>query len=92
MWIPLKNHAAPTKDQIEFGVAVLEKIIAMQKKVYVHCKNGHGRAPTLVAAFLIKQGKTTDEAVRFIKSKRPSVHLTDAQIESLKVREHKFKV
>jgi len=92
VWIPVKNHEAPTKDQLEFGVSVLNKIIAMKKKVYVHCKNGHGRAPTLIAAFLIKQGKTTDEAIALVKSKRPSIHLTEAQKESLKIWEHNLKV
>lgn len=92
VWIPVKNHEAPTKDQLEFGVSVLEKIIAMQKKVYVHCKNGHGRAPTLIAALLIKKGKTTDEAIELIKSRRPSIHLTDAQKESLKMWERNLRV
>lgn len=91
VWIPVKNHTAPTKDQLEFGVSVLEKIIAMHKKVYVHCQNGHGRAPTLVAALLIKQGKTIDEAIELIKSKRPSIHLADTQKDSLKMWEHNFK-
>ncbi|MEK7636081.1 MAG: dual specificity protein phosphatase family protein [Patescibacteria group bacterium] len=83
MWIPVKNHTPPTPDQLELGVSTIEKIISMGKKVYVHCKNGHGRAPTLVAALLIKQGKTADEAIAFIKSKRPSVHLQDAQRTAL---------
>lgn len=84
IWIPVKDHTAPTKDQLEFGVSVLEKIVAMKKKVYVHCKNGHSRAPTLVAAYLIKQGKTADEAIELIKLERPSIHLEDVQIEVLK--------
>ncbi len=83
IWIPVKDHTAPTPSQLEFGVAVLEKIVAMQKKVYVHCKNGHGRAPTLVAAYLIKNGKTPEEAIAFIKSKRISVHFQDEQKQAL---------
>ncbi len=92
VWIPVKNHVAPTKDQLDFGVSVLEKIIAMRKKVYVHCKNGHGRAPTLVAALLIKQGKTTDEAIEFIKSRRSTIHLDDTQKDSLEAWEHNLKI
>lgn len=83
VWIPVKNHSAPTRDQLEFGVSVLEKIIAMKKKVYVHCKNGHGRAPTLVAAYLVRKGKSPEEAEAFIKSKRPSMHLEDTQRQAL---------
>lgn len=79
VWIPVKDRTAPTRDQLLFGVSALKKIVAMGKKVYVHCKNGHGRAPTLVAAFLMVQGRTADEAVETIKAKRPSIHLTDAQ-------------
>ncbi len=85
VWIPVKDHTAPTKDQFEFGVFVLEKIVAMKKKVYVHCQNGHGRSPTLVAAYLIKQGKTVDEAIELIKLKRPTIHLNSVQVEALKL-------
>lgn len=87
VWIPIKNHTPPSSDQFEFGVATLEKLVELKKKIYVHCKNGHGRAPTLVAAYLITKGKTVDEAVSFIKLKRPSIHLQDAQIEALKTFE-----
>lgn len=84
VWLPVEDHTAPTFDQFDFGVAVLEKLIAMKRKVYVHCKNGHGRAPTLVAAYLMKKGKSSEEAVALIKSKRPVIHLQDVQIEALK--------
>lgn len=85
IWIPVKNHTAPKPDQLDFGVAVLEKLVSMKKKIYVHCKNGHGRAPTLVAAYLVKtKGISPAEAEKFIKSKRPSIHLEEIQKEALK--------
>jgi len=82
-WIPVKDHEVPKRDQLEFGVSILEKLVEMGKKVYVHCKNGHGRAPTLVASYLIRKGKNAEEAEAFIKSKRPSMHLDDIQREAL---------
>ncbi|MBI5023033.1 MAG: dual specificity protein phosphatase family protein [Candidatus Magasanikbacteria bacterium] len=63
--------------------SVLEKLVSLKKKIYVHCKNGHGRAPTLVAAYLIRQGKSPDKAITFIKAKRPSIHLEDVQRQAL---------
>ena len=60
-----------------------QKLVTQDRKVYVHCKNGHGRAPTLVASYLIRKGKNAEEAEAFIKSKRPSVHLDDIQREAL---------
>lgn len=83
IWIPVKNHTAPTQEQLDFGVYVLEKLTSMKKKIYVHCQNGHGRASTLVGAYLIKQGKNPDEAIAFIKAKRTSIHLKDSQKEAL---------
>lgn len=85
VWLPVEDHAPPTPDQLNFGVATIDKLVAIKKKVYVHCKNGHGRAPTLVAAYFIKQGKSFEEAEKVIKSKRPSMHLQDSQREALKV-------
>lgn len=79
LWIPVKNQTPPTPDQLEFGVLALEKLVAMGKKVYVHCQNGHGRAPTLVAAYLISKGKSPEEAEAFIKAQRPSIHLEEVQ-------------
>ena len=83
VWMPVKNHTAPRQDQLEFGVSVLEKLVSMGKKVYAHCKNGHGRAPTLVAAYLIKKDKRPAEAEAFIKSRRPTIHLEDVQRQAL---------
>lgn len=79
VWIPVKDHAPPTLDQLEFGVTVLEKLVQLNKKVYVHCQKGHGRAPTLVAAYLVKKGRSVEEAIEFIKSKRPTIHIENDQ-------------
>lgn len=86
IWIPVKNHTAPSKDQLEFGVSAIEKVVSMKKKVYVHCKNGHGRAPTMVAAYFIKtRHMAPDAAEAFVKSKRPSMHLESVQRKALKI-------
>jgi len=83
VWIPVKDHTPPTPGQLDFGVAILEKLTAMGKKVYVHCQNGHGRAPTLVAAYMVKKGKSPAAAEAFIKSKRPAMHLEEIQRQAL---------
>lgn len=84
VWLPVKDHTAPTQDQLDFGVASIAKFIEMDKKMYIHCQNGHGRAPTLVSAFYISQGLSVEAAIDFVKSKRPSMHLDDIQIEALR--------
>lgn len=83
VWIPVENHHAPSREQLDFGVSVIEKMVAMGKKVYIHCQNGHGRAPTLVAAYLIKKGLDPKMAVEAIRAKRPSIHPEDTQMKAL---------
>ena len=83
LWLPVVDHYAPTDKQLRLGVQTLEFFVKEGIKLYAHCKHGHGRAPTLVIAYFIKQGMGVDEAIEFVKSKRPSMHLNEIQIESL---------
>ena len=91
VWMAVKDHTPPSPDQIDFGVAALQKLEALGRKIYVHCKNGHGRANTLVAAYLIRKGKTPEEAEAFVKKQRPVTHLRDVQREALKRFYEKIK-
>lgn len=84
LWLPTADHTAPTQEQLALGVKMIETLVAQKKKVYVHCKNGHGRAPTLVAAYLIHSGYTEADAEALIKRQRPEMHLEAAQRQALK--------
>ncbi len=79
LWLPTPDGQPPSPDKLTLGVRTLEFLAAKGIKVYVHCKNGHGRAPTLYAAYLMKKGMSFDAALAFLKEKRPAVHLTEAQ-------------
>lgn len=84
VWIPVADHTAPAQSKLAFGVSVLEKWVQMGEKIYVHCRNGHGRAPTMVAAYFIKtRGWSPLKAEEFVKSKRSAMHLEDVQRAAL---------
>jgi len=90
-WIPVADQHAPSPEQLDIGTAIINEAVMHGKKVYVHCKNGHERSPTMVAAYLIRyQGKTIDEALSMIKEKRDEVHLVAEQIEALRKFEEKW--
>lgn len=91
LWLPTKDHTAPSPDKLTLGVHTLDFLISRKIKVYVHCMNGHGRAPTLFAAYLIKKGMGVDEAIKYLQSKRPSTHLTAAQQEGLRTYKKSLK-
>jgi hypothetical protein len=88
LWLPTPDHAAPTQMALHFGVSHIEEVIRMDGKAYVHCKNGHGRAPTLAAAYLVRQGKPVEEAIGLVKRGRREAHLEPAQLEALTAFAH----
>src|SRR3989344_3511343 len=83
-WIPIANHSAPTMEHLDSASAILDKFVSLGKKIYLHGKNGHGRAPTVMAAYLVKKGKTPEEAIEIIKKQRPTIHLEESQLQALK--------
>ncbi len=84
LWIPVVDTEPPTQDQLILGVSMLKKSVLLNKKVYVHCRRGHGRAPTVVAAYFISEGYSVEDAIEKIKEKRPVIHLNDPQVSALK--------
>jgi protein-tyrosine phosphatase len=83
LWLPTKDHFPPPKERLLTGALFLKHLADKKVKTYIHCRFGHGRAPTLVAAYLILTGMTPTEAIAVIKKKRPVVHLTDRQLKAL---------
>ncbi|MBI4135486.1 dual specificity protein phosphatase family protein [Candidatus Uhrbacteria bacterium] len=83
LWLPVADHKAPTARQLELGIAMLRFCVKHHIAVYVHCRQGHGRAPTLVAAYLTTTGMSVKEAVAHIKRRRPITHLNPVQVRAL---------
>ncbi len=84
VWLPTVDHTAPSDLHLSIGVDTLTHLVNAGVKTYLHCKNGHGRSPTLVAAYFIKEkGMNPKEAVELVKSKRPEIHLRDVQWQAL---------
>ncbi|KKQ98172.1 MAG: hypothetical protein UT24_C0005G0074 [Candidatus Woesebacteria bacterium GW2011_GWB1_39_12] len=80
LWIPVVDGYSPTVGQLEIGTCLMDTAISQGKKVFVHCKNGHARSPTLVAAYLIKhQGMSVEDALKLINEKRPESHIEKSQ-------------
>ena len=85
LWLPVKDMRAPLQSQPHVGVRMIEECVKQGKKVFVHCKNGHGRAPTLVAAYYIATKEiTVNTALELVKKKRPSAHPNNMQMKALK--------
>jgi protein-tyrosine phosphatase len=82
-WLPTEDHTPPTQEQLHTGVDFISSLINQNQKMYVHCKNGHGRAPTLVSAYYISKGLSVEEAIKKIQAERKVIHLDADQIQAL---------
>lgn len=91
LWLPVPDDAAPSPEQLKVGVSFMNTLLKLSEKIYVHCRLGHGRAPTLVAAYFLTEGLEVDEAVEKIKASRPEAHLTLPQLEALRAFAKKEK-
>ncbi|KAI0231560.1 Phosphatidylglycerophosphatase and protein-tyrosine phosphatase 1 [Lamellibrachia satsuma] len=77
--------ATPTQGQVHAGVAFIMEQACHGHSVYVHCKAGRTRSATLVACYLIKKHLwTPEEAVEFIRAKRPHILLRKPQWNTIK--------
>ena len=84
LWLPTKDHAAPSPQQVALGVQFIDFCVKNKIKVYVHCERGHTRSPMLVAAYLVSVGMSMNEAIALLRTKRPTTHLTKSQQIALK--------
>jgi len=72
--LPTIDYTAPSLYDIETGITFIDKYASQNQSVYVHCKAGAGRSPTLVLCYLLSKGYTRESAQKFIKDIRTQVN------------------
>lgn len=65
-------------------VQYLSQLLESGSKVYLHCREGVGRAPTLVAALQISRGSNAEESVRQVHFKRRVSNINSQQLLALR--------
>lgn len=85
--LPTPDLTAPRIEDLQKGVKFIRKQIDAGGKVYVHCRAGEGRGPTMGLAFLISEGMTLEDALKLVQKTRTFARPTTPQMKQLKVFE-----
>ena len=72
--IPTVDFTEPSLEHIKLAVEFIDRQRAESKSVYVHCKSGRGRSPTVVLCWLIQFHNLSPlEAFEMLRKRRPQV-------------------
>lgn len=82
--LPTVDNTPPPLDVLLKGADFIDNEIKNNGIVYVHCRQGLGRGPTMAMAYLIKTGLTFEEAYAMIKKVRVFINPRPGQVARLK--------
>ncbi len=81
---PVVDFTAPTPNQIARMVAFIEENVVAGRPVGVSCHAGVGRTGTVLACYLVKKGRTAEEAMKEVSVRRRAAIETEGQKEAVR--------
>lgn len=89
--LPTVDNTPPAMKTLIRGADFVDKEIKAGGKVYIHCRQGLGRGPTMCMAYLIGTGLTYYDAFALVKKVRTFINPRPGQIKRLKELEQYYK-
>jgi atypical dual specificity phosphatase len=89
--LPVEDYKPPTLAQVEEFVAFVDAERARGGAVMAHCVAGIGRTGTMLAAYLVKEGRTAPEAIREVRTRRRGSIETTEQEDLIAMYEAKLQ-
>ena len=82
--LPTPDNTAPPLEVLKMGADFMDREIKSGGSVYVHCRQGLGRGPTMAIAYLIKTGLTFNDAYAAVRNVRKFINPQHSQVERLR--------
>ncbi|MDB4902241.1 MAG: dual specificity protein phosphatase family protein [Mucilaginibacter sp.] len=89
--LPTPDNTPPPLEVLIKGADFADNEIKNGGKVYIHCRQGLGRGPTMTIAYLIKTGLTFEDAFSLVKKVRTFINPRPGQVERLRELEKYYK-
>jgi atypical dual specificity phosphatase len=80
---PLEDMEPPTQEQLDRAVSAIERAVARNMPVAVHCGAGLGRTGAVLAAYFVTKGMSAANAIARVRRLRPGSIETDEQAEAV---------
>lgn len=81
--VKILDHYGASPEILSQIVAEISQKVSEGKKILVHCNLGRGRSTLVVAAYLISQGMSPEDAKRKIREKRSVTYMNEKQRKAL---------
>ena len=81
--LPIPDGGAPSPSQAKQFVQFVNDQRREGRPNAVHCEAGLGRTGTLLAAYLISEGHSSEEAIRLVREAEPGAVETKQQVQFL---------
>jgi cyclin-dependent kinase inhibitor 3 len=82
--LPIVDGCAPRKEEADLLIPSIMNNLCLGKNVLIHCKLGLGRAGTIASCCINNLGVSTEDAIEYVKLKRPGSIKTSKQLQFLK--------
>ncbi|MGA2286186.1 MAG: dual specificity protein phosphatase, partial [Dehalococcoidia bacterium] len=81
--VAVDDREAPSQDQLDAATNWTLAEIAAGRKVYIHCRSGIGRSPSIACAVLVAIGYPLADAYQIIRRQRPWAAFSESQRAAL---------
>jgi protein-tyrosine phosphatase len=81
---PLEEYEAPELSELQQVSSDVASLIAHGEVVYIHCRAGIQRAPTVACAVLMQMGWPLADAYRVVSSRRAVAAMSEEQLAVLR--------
>jgi atypical dual specificity phosphatase len=81
--LPIDDQTAPTQAELIAALDFIDQQQVAGRAVLVHCRIGEGRTGSILAAYLIRQGASAEQALASLRAIRPGAISAPTQQDAL---------